>query len=111
MRKPALPLLVLAGSVHCLSVLVSRDLTGRGGTGQDGGGMGQMFPFCSHQEAGSRVAGLPELPAAHEGGTVAQERTARRGRRPPVSDPFQWDEENSYRCRARAACPRLPRLE
>lgn len=52
MRKPARAALALAGSVHCLSVLVSRDLAGPGGTGQDG--TGRMFPFCSHPKAAER---------------------------------------------------------
>ncbi len=44
MRKPARPPLVLAKSLQHPSVLVSQDLAGRGGTGQDGAGR----DGCSH---------------------------------------------------------------
>jgi len=44
MRKPARLPLMLAERLRCLSVLVSRDLAGRGGTGQGGAG----WDGCSH---------------------------------------------------------------
>jgi len=44
MRKPARPPLMLADSLHCASVLVSQDLAGRAGIGQDGAG----WDGCSH---------------------------------------------------------------
>jgi hypothetical protein len=44
MRKPARAALALARSLQCLSVLVSRDLPGWGGTGQDAAGR----DGCSH---------------------------------------------------------------
>jgi len=34
-------------------------------------GMGRMFPFCSHQKAGPRVAGLHVVAVVREAGTAA----------------------------------------
>lgn len=67
MRKPARVPLILAESLHHLSVLVSRDLAGRAGTGQDGAGWDGCSHSVPHQKAGSRLAGLHVLAAGAQG--------------------------------------------